>query len=255
MKTDIVKRLVRTTLLATLVLLASMRWAAALTIDNFDDASTTAYPPGVVQNTVGFTTVTDPGLTGVIGGVRTLTVTALTLDFPFPIGPDNVTAGAAFESSFFTYASSFGGIGEFQLVYDANGAGLNMSLLGMNRLQLTVIAADASSEPYDVTVTMADSSQSRSSTQTITAAGGRVIVFPMSDFSGLDLAAIQSISLTVFPMNNAADMELDRFDALPPSPPAPTLSSAMIVVLVGMLSLVGLFGVRRARSMSTGRRV
>lgn len=252
MKTGSVRGLLRTVQLATLALLVCTSWAAALTIDSFDDANTTAYPPGIVQNTVGSTSVTDTGLTGVIGGVRQLTVTAFSLTVPFV---DNVTAGAAHLQSFFTYSCTLGALGEFELLYDANGAGLNASLIGLNRVQLSVITADLSSVPYDVTVTLADNTQSISSTQTITTPGGRAITFPMSDFFGLDLNAIQSIELTVFPMSLAADLELDSFDALPPGPPAPALSPAMIIVLVGMLSVVGLFGVARARLASARRRM
>ena len=248
-----VKGAMKAVRLATVLLLVSASWAAALTIDDFNDANTTVFPPGIIQNTLGSTTVTDTGLAGVIGGARTLTVTAFTLSCGLGCGPDNVTAGAAELHDFFAYSSTLGAEGEFELLYDRNGAGLNVSLIGLDHLQLTVVTADLSSVPYDVTVTLTDNTQSKSSTQTITAAGGRALIFPMSDFFGLDLDAIQSIKLTVFPMNFGSDLELDRFDALPTGPPAPALSPAMIIVLVGMLGVVGLFGLARSRVSSPHR--
>src|SRR5260221_13666449 len=47
--------------------------AAAMMIDDFSSAGSTAYPPGLVRTTVGTTTVVEPHtLPGVLGGVREL---------------------------------------------------------------------------------------------------------------------------------------------------------------------------------------
>lgn len=217
---------------------------AALTVDAFDDALTTKLPPGVVQNTIGSTTVPDSGLNGVLGGVRQLTVTATSLEL---LGLDDVVAGAAVLGDFFDYHASLGAIGEVALRYDRGGPGLDVSIYGFDHFQLTVLIADASSVPYDATVTVEDNAGgSASSTQTITQDGPRIIAWPLANFSAVDLNAVQSITLVIAP-NLAADMRVDLFQVVGPPVHAPLLSPAAMLALVVTLGVIGLTTLVRTR--------
>jgi hypothetical protein len=229
--------------LAGLLAITLAGQVAAMTIDNFDDAILTKLPPGIKQNTVGSTTVTDTGLNGVIGRVRQLTVTATYLLLP----SDKVIAGAAVLGDFFDYHSSLTATGEVALRYDRNGLGLNVSVDGFDHFQLTMIDADPASVPYDATVTVADNGGgSASSTQTITTSGPLTIAWPLADFSGVDLNAVRSITLVIAP-NSAADMRVDLFEVVSPPLGAPLLSPAMMLGLVVMLGVVGLTTIVRWR--------
>jgi len=264
---------------AGLLALTAATRGAALTVDTFDDAVTTKWPPGVVQVIVGTclpdgngqdcgdgvhayccainsdcsggdtcipqsSSVTDPGLNGVLGGVRQLTVAATRLDLP---GLDNVAAGAAVLGDFFDYHASLGAIGNVALRYDQGGAGLNVSIYGFDHFQLAVLIADASSVPYDATVTVEDNTGgSASSTQTITTPGRVTIAWPLASFSSVDLNAVQSITLVIAP-NLAADMRVDLFQVVGPPVLMPLLSPAGMLALVVMLGVIGLTTLVRAR--------
>jgi hypothetical protein len=232
----------KTVRLACLLAIMLAGQVGALTIDTFDAANTTKLPPGIIQNTVGSTAVTDTGLSGVIGGVRELTVTATSLLLP----SDNVTAGAAVLGDFFDYHSTLTATGEVALHYDRNGLGLNVSVGGFDHFQLTVIDADPASVPYDATVTVADNGGgSASSTQTITTSGAATIAWPLANFSGVDLNDVRSITLLIAP-NYAADMRMDLFQVVRPPVGAPLLSPAMMLILVLVLGVVGLTTVVRS---------
>ena len=237
MKVGDEKMSMKTVRLACLLAIMLAGQVGALTIDTFDDANATRLPPGSNQNTVGSTVVTDTGLSGVIGGVRELTVTAIDLLLP---PADNVTAGAAVLGDYFDYHSTLTAKGEATLLYDRNGLGLDLSVYGFDHFQLTVIDADPASVPYDATVTVVDNGAgSASSTQTITTSGPVTISWPMTDFSGVDLKAVRSITLVIAP-NYAADMRMDLFQAVRPPVGAPLLSPAMMLALVLVLGVVGL---------------
>ena len=61
-------------IVSAFVLVAS-QVAGQTIIDDFSDAGlNTQDPPGLTRTTVGVTTVTDAGLSGVIGGARTMTL-------------------------------------------------------------------------------------------------------------------------------------------------------------------------------------
>jgi len=143
----------------TLVLLASLIVAAAratalaeVTIDDFSSAVTTIEPPGITQAVVGSTTVSDgPGLSGVIGGVRRLTVTATSLKVL-----DSVTAGVAPLATVLDYNSSAAANGKIQLDYDAGGTGLTANLSAAAGIRLLVIGTDTSSLPCPTILTIVD---------------------------------------------------------------------------------------------------
>lgn len=204
--------------LAMLVIMGNQRTAQAAEaiIDNFTSATalTTLVPDmNVLQDVVGSITRADSGLTDVIGGTRTLTLTATSLDIP---GLDYIVAGVSLMPiNFFDYNSRDGADGSTVLLYDANGAGLNAMLGFSQGIQVVILEADiaATAPPgMDVTVTLTDGNMvSASQTQTVTLAVSPMtplsLDFPFSGFGAVDPNSIQSIRIGLDPQK-AGDARL-----------------------------------------------
>lgn len=172
-------------------------------IDDFTDAgANTVSPPGQARSTVGSTTVTDSGLTGVIGGSRTLTVTATSVGGGLP----EVRAGVMPIAQVLDYSSTVLVNGSVALLYDNSGVGLGADLSSGDGIQFDVIA-DVSSLPYDVILTLDDGVNVQSSTQTVLVSGLQSVQFFYSAFPLVDLSNLFSISITFDP-NLAGDLEV-----------------------------------------------
>jgi hypothetical protein len=206
-------------MLAAVLCLSSSRPARALeaVIDDFSDASAlTEFVPdmNVLQDTLGSTVRNDTGLNKVIGGTRQLTLIATELDFP---GLDYIVAGALLMPvNFFEYNSRDGADGSMELLYDANGSGLNTSLSFAQGIQVVIREADIASVALpglDVTVTLVDNNMvSASQTQTITvpvtANAPLALNYAFSSFTGIDLDHIFSIEIALEPQR-AGDLRLN----------------------------------------------
>ena len=206
-------------MLAAVLFLSSARPVRAreAVIDNFTDATAlTSFVPdaNVLQDTLGSTVRNDTGLTKVIGGTRNLTLTATELDIP---GLDYIVAGVELlPINFFEYDSRTGADGSMELLYDANGSGLNVSLGFAQGIQVIIREADiAAVEPpgMDVTVTLVDgnmvaASQTQTLTMPVTADAPLPLNFPFSDFAGIDPDNIFSISIVLKPQL-AGDLRLN----------------------------------------------
>lgn len=191
--------------------------AAEAVIDNFTDATalTTFVPDmNVLQDTIGSTVRDDTGLTQVIGGTRTLTVTATSLGFP---GLDYIVAGVSLMPiNFFEYNSRTGADGSTVLLYDANGSGLNAMLGFAQGLQVLIREADLAAvmmPGMDVTVTVTDgnmvtASQTQTVTMAVSAMAPLALDFPYSGFTGIDPNNIFSIQITLDPQE-AGDTRLN----------------------------------------------
>lgn len=177
--------------------------SAQTIIDDFSSVgANTVDPPGVVRNSLGTTTVTDAGLSNVIGGVRTLTVTATAIAG----GSPEVRAGVIPLAQVLSYSSTVLANGLVTLRYDANGVGLDADLSSGDGIQFSVVA-DLSSLPYDVTVEISDGIITNSSTQTVAVGGLQQVQFFYSAFPTVDLTDVFSISVTFDP-NLAGDLEV-----------------------------------------------
>ena len=164
--------------------------------------STPISPPGQARTTAGTTSVTDVGLSGVIGGSRTLVVTATAIGG----GSPEVRAGVIPGAQVLDYSSTVLANGLVTLRYDANGVGLGADLSLGDGIQFTVVA-DVSSLPYDVTVTISDGTITNSSTQTVPISGLQSLQFLYTAFPTVNLASVFSIEVTFDP-NLAGDLEV-----------------------------------------------
>lgn len=266
--------------------------AAEVTIDNFSQATNTAFIFGTqveVDMTGQSKTVSDAGLTGTIGGVRQLTVTASSVTGSMseqvvagidPIGPPIRLC----------YQATQMADGLVELVYDEGGSGLVPGdLHHAMGIEVDPIFADTASIPYSIKVTLVDSgNNSGSSVQTGNGNMGMLcsldcpaMLFPFTDFPGVNPRQIRSITIQVDPSGGAgqaADFSLgpistygtptveticdDHEDndnngltdcadpacarALNCIETAPLLSTGMISALIGMLGIVGFVGLGRA---------
>lgn len=267
----------------------SLRAAAVeVTIDDFSDAQNTLLIPAVqlLQTTVGSQQQMDSGVTGVIGGVRKLTLTASEIDDPNPMNPDNVNVGVVSLFSRFAYISSAGADGDFVLLYDRAGFGLNAVLSHAQGIKIDIREADpaAVTPSMKVIVTLNDGFTSVTASKTTDEV---CIVFPCQpllfsfsgDFPGVSPKRIFSVEIAVDP-GKAGDMRLgpietygtpdieticddgedndnngftDCADAacakfIKCINSAPLLTPGMIGVLVALLGTVGVFGLARSRS-------
>lgn len=189
---------------------------AEAVIDDFTDATalTTFVPDmNVLQDSVGSTVRDDTGLMQVIGGTRSLTVEATFLLFPIA---DYIVAGVSLMPiNFFEYNSRTGADGTTELLYDANGSGLNASLGFAQGIQVVILEADIAAVTMpgmDVTVTLTDGNMvSASQTQTVTMAVSPMtplpLDFPFSGFAGIDPDNLFSVRIALDPQQ-AGDTRL-----------------------------------------------
>jgi len=201
------QRGVSAALIVLVVLAATPVWAVEALVDAFSDASAATQfvtDTNVRRDTLGSTVRVDPNLTGVIGGVRQLTVTATALAAPMA---DFVVGGVApLPSSLFVSYATVQADGSFDLLYDRNGLGLNAFLAFAQGIEVEILVADmaAVAPPgMDVTVTITDSSMiPRSQTQTVllpVMGPPLPLHFPFSAFLGLNPRSLFSIEVRIDP--------------------------------------------------------
>jgi len=189
--------------------LATAASAVEVTIDDFSQATNTAFIFGTqiqVDTTGQIKTVSDSGLTGTIGGVRQLTLTAGTIVSGMseqvvagidPVGPPIRLC----------YQSTQNADGLIELLYDAGGAGLMPGdLHHAMGIEIDPLFADPPSLPFSVKVTLVDSANnSRSNVQTGNTSCDAVstfcpaMQFPFADFAGINPRQIRSITVQVDP--------------------------------------------------------
>lgn len=259
--------------------------AAEVVIDDCSQATNTKFITGTqveVDMTGQTKTVTDSGLTGTIGGVRQLTVTASLVG---PAVSEQVVSGIDQGPSRLCYQATQNADGFVELVYDAGGSGLMPGdLHHALGIEVDPFFADMAALPYSVKVTLVDGAHiSGSSVQvgnTSCSSDCAAMLFPFTDFPGVNPRHIRSISVQVDPSGGAgvaADFAVGPINtygtptieticddgedndnngltdcadpacahALNCIDTAPLLSPGMIGGLIAMLGVVGLVGLTR----------
>lgn len=231
-------------------------WVASMTavparadvlIDDFSQANQTGVL--LIANQVNVPqTATDSGLSGVIGGVRQLTVEATALMDPMV---DNVGGKVDTSIPGVCYNSTSGGVGDYKLLYDKGGSGLDADFSAFLGVRFTpVFDAGVGPSPVSYTLTLTDAANN-SASQTI----NRVqpcpptctdVRFLLSDFAGISLGSIHSVELKVS-SNDAFDSILGPITLFGNTESAPLLSPAMIGLLVSILSVTGVASIARGR--------
>ena len=271
--------------LTALLALGGNARAVEVTIDDFSDAMP---PPGtllgdppsnVLVDSVTTVTGTDTGINGVVGGVRVLNVTVTGCTF-CPV--DNVIVGVIPSAMLLDFSSTSNADGTFELVYDAGGAGLDLSLIFAQGIRVPFVNVDPSAFPLEVMVTIATGGNS--ATKNIMLPMGLTdfdLDFPFAMFTGIagvDIGDITSIRVLVNPSGGSAagdlqvgpittfgtpinetplcDDGLDNdndggIDCNDPDckcpAPAPALSPEMVPIALAALLASGLLGLLRLR--------
>ncbi len=260
--------------------------AAEEIIDNFDNATNTAFVSGtqVAATNIGVPeTKEDMSLPDVAGGSRELTVSVQGNGVP---GSLFATAGIDSLQSLFILSDDPLVDGRVIVKYDGNGAGLNRSLSFAQGLRVNVANADGPCVEMggtEIIMTLVDDNHvSASSTKMLPQSGGPTpIDFPFSDFASIDVTRLFSVEVDVNPLNplGACDLRFDViitfgtpltetacgdgldndnngltdcqdpacFDSTLCVAPAPTLSPLMVGILVVCLGMMGALGIIRLR--------
>ncbi len=214
--------------------------SADVIIDDFSSVGNpTPWP--VLINTISSVHVFETGLTNVIGGARHSTVRATYLDEP---GLDFVQAAIVPNfGMILDYSSTSGAIGDWNLLYDANGAGLNANFTSIDDIILDFARFDfANGQPLPALVTLFDGSNVAVLSQSLIVQGPQALHFALTNFAGidfLDLAHIQSVAVFLDP-GLAADFRLSSITGVP----AP---GSLALLAVGSLAVAG--GRRRRDSI------
>lgn len=218
-----------------LAIVAGLGTAPASADVIFDDFSSVGDPNQwpVVILTIDSVDVFESGLSNVIGGTRHSTVRSTFLEEP---GLDFVQAAIVPNfGMILDYSSTAGARGDWELRYDANGAGLNADFTGITDIILDFGRFDfANGQPLPVLVTLSDGQNQASLTRSLTTSGAQSLFFALADFGGiglLDASSLQSISVFLDP-GVAVDFRLSRVFGVP-SPGSLALLTLGTVVVAG----------------------
>ena len=193
--------------LAAIALVVPSVQASVVIVDDFDD--------GKVDLTANSGTTSasliDQPTTSAVGGFRDTTVTWVS-------GALDVSAKRNPAPGEMAFSSERGVVGLFNLVYDGDGSGLSgldITDGGSNVfLFLDIVFDDLGGE---ILVTLEDNSATSFSLSKSLTPGPELVAFKLSDFIGVDLAALESISVDVIGVE-AGDYAIDSIYAGVPEP-------------------------------------
>lgn len=223
-------------LVSSLVLFAPSAFAVDEVIDDFSDASLPGtllcVPEAPKPECMGlmppfnfgvFTansseSVSDSGLSGVIGGTRGLTVSVTDCTFCGTGQFDDRVVGGVDPSpmGLFCFNTTAQANGSFELLYDAGGAGLSTSLSFAKGIRVAISNIDASSFPFDVMLMVTSGANSAMATQTIpdpapdpapTDLDLDFAFASMTGIGGIDLSDISAIKIGL-DLDTAGDLQL-----------------------------------------------
>lgn len=211
---------------------------AAITIDNFSDvagggSSLIVNVESLPAPTTTSITVVQSGLTGVIGGSRSLTIerTATT-----GTGVRRVTGEISdLAPAFFSYTSSTGANGFANLIYGAS-TDLNLNLLTETAFIIDFDGYDApNGNPLVVQIDLVSSAGSGSATANLTTNGGLVqIDFNAAGYAAVDFSDIDRISVKLDP-NRGGDFDVNQITTVTA---VPEPSSTALLGLGGLALLL-----------------
>lgn len=189
--------------------------SADIIIDDFSSVGNPD-PWPVVVGTITTIHVSELGVSNVIGGSRASAVRATFLEH---IGLDYVQAAILPHfGMILDYSSTAGARGDWNLRYDADGAGLNADFRSITDVVLEFGRFDfANGQPLPILVTLSDGQDQATLTRSLTAPGAQSVFFALADFAGIqdvDLAGLQSIEVFLDP-GLAVDFRLSRVYGVP----------------------------------------
>ncbi len=206
--------------------------SADVIIDDFsavDDPT----PWPVVISTLTSVDIYENGLSHVIGASRHSTIRATFLE---ELGLDFVQAAIVPNfGMILDYSSTAGARGDWNLLYDNDGAGLCADFGAITDIILDFARFDyANGQPLPIVVRIADTVNVASLDHALNTSGPQSMTFCLADFNGIgsvDLSDVQSISVFLDP-GVAVDFRLSRIYGVP-------TPSSMVLLTAGTLVFVG----------------
>lgn len=189
--------------------------SADIIIDDFSSVGNPD-PWPVVVNSITTIHVSELGLSNVIGGTRHSAIRATFLE---RLGLDFVQAAIVPNfGMLLDYSSTSGARGDWNLLYDAAGAGLNADFRSITDIVLDFGRFDfANGQPLPILVTLSDGQNQANLTRSLTAPGPQSAFFVLADFQGIhniDLSRLHSIEVFLDP-GIAVDFRLSRVFGVP----------------------------------------
>lgn len=224
------RRIVTASLVAGVLVAGSA--SADIIIDDFSSVGDpTPWP--IEINTLSSVHVYENGLSHVIGATRYSTVRATFLEEP---GLDFVQAAIVPNfGMILDYSSTAGARGDWNLLYDSDGAGLSADFSSITDIVLAFSRFDfAEGQPLPVLVTVSDGVNYAAMSHSLNTPGAQNMFFTLSNFPGIgsvDLSSLQSIDVFLDP-GVAVDFRLSQVFGVP-APGSIALLAAGTLLVVG----------------------
>lgn len=216
---------------------------ASILIDDFSEVGLPS-PWAVTVSTVTSTTNSEAGLSSVIGGVRTSTVTGIS--FAVPLLDDVDVTVAPSPISLFDFRTSSGARGNATLRYDSGGipGGLAADLSNEAGILIDLIEFDhGGGVDMPISISISDGTNSATLVKMLTSPGAQSVLFGINDFvgvGGVSLNSVDSIEI-LFDAQLAQDFRVDRISTITSLVPEPGALAVWCVVAAA----AGLVIVRR----------
>lgn len=206
--------------------------SAQYLIDDFSDVDDpTPWP--VTIDEIATVQIHETGLNHVLGGSRHSTIRAT---FLAQHGLDYVTAAIVPNFGMvMDYSSSSGAEGDWNLLYDGDGAGLNADFSNMTEIAVAFDLFDyANNQDMPVTVSISDGNSLASLSLSLDHAGPQTLHFSFSDFDGIgqvDMSSIQGVAVFLEPVL-ATDFRIGSIGVIP-------TPGSMALLAMGSFALAG----------------
>lgn len=215
---------------------------ATIIIDDFSEVGLPS-PWTVTVSTVTSVTNSETGLSSVIGGVRTSTVTGISFSVP---GLDDVDVTVAPSPiGLFDFRTSSGAHGNTSLLYNAGGGGLAADLSNEAGIVIDIVEFDhGGGVDMPISISISDGTNTATLVELLTSPGAQSVLFGINDFvgiGGVSLSSIDSINI-LFDAQLAQDFRVGQISTISSQVPEPGA-----IAVWGVVAIVAGLAIRRRR--------
>lgn len=229
-------------------------------LDDFRNTTLPGNTLSLVNTAPEAVNVLDDGSPGVLGGIRNITYGPLRGTPGF--FADSTLAINVIPQNSLSNSNGPDSMTQFSILYNANGAGLNLDLSDTISISFVVALNDQPNTSATIIIADSNNNSAESTIENLPSSNGGGILpadidFILSEFSGIDgvdLSDIQSIEFRSNPTLGGSDIGFLALEICTPlTRPAivPTLSEWGLIAMAGVLGIVSLMVMRR-RTVSAG---